>query len=268
MINTKGALKLLLFTKMVKMSKLYLIIFSLLIFGCRSITPPVEFAYREINTPQFKLASWQKITQPGKSVKIYIEGDGYAFNVNGSPSSDPTPRGDTLREIAFNDPSANVVYLGRPCQFVKSTACSPRYWSTARFAPEVIEASVEAVKQIYAQQNITLIGYSGGAQVAGLVAVTHPELPITKLVTIAGNLDHQAWIKEYHLQPLNGSLSLTDYHQAYLAIPQIHFVGEDDEVIPPEITRKFIEGTHPLVIVKDTNHAHGWDTVYSKIWAQ
>lgn len=55
--------------------------------------------------------------------KIYIEGDGRAFDIDGQPTSDPTPRGTMLREIAFGDTHPNVVYLGRPCQFVTNSAC-------------------------------------------------------------------------------------------------------------------------------------------------
>ncbi|MBR2299926.1 MAG: hypothetical protein IJ870_05075 [Alphaproteobacteria bacterium] len=66
----------------------------------------------------FKIASWQKITDKNAPYKIYIEGDGFAFNAHGSPTTNPTPKNTFLRQIAFNDPSKNVVYLARPCQYV------------------------------------------------------------------------------------------------------------------------------------------------------
>ena len=83
----------------------------LFLFACSSIKVPDDFVYKEIKTRTFTLASWQKITQPQGVYKIYIEGDGYAFNAYGKPTQDPTPRGALLREIAFADPSPNVVYL-------------------------------------------------------------------------------------------------------------------------------------------------------------
>lgn len=44
----------------------------LIISGCQSIQPPKEFVYKEINTHQFKLASWQKITDNNADYRIYI----------------------------------------------------------------------------------------------------------------------------------------------------------------------------------------------------
>ena len=74
----------------------------LFLTGCAtSITPPETFMYKEIQTDTFKIASWQKITNPETYVRIYIEGDGYAFNASGQPSFNPTPRSDLVRKLAF-----------------------------------------------------------------------------------------------------------------------------------------------------------------------
>ena len=214
----------------------------------------------------FMLASWQKITQPQGVYKIYIEGDGYAFNAYGRPSQDPTPRGTLLREIAFNDPSPNVIYLARPCQFVKSSICSQRHWTTARFAPEVVNAEYEAVKQIAGTHEVILIGFSGGAQIAGLISAAKPGLKVKKLITIAGNLDHLAWTQYHKLPELNESLNLESYQQQYLKIPQIHFVGTDDANIVPNLTENFVDGKWPIVKVEGATHSSGWEEIYPLIW--
>ena len=70
---------------------------------------PADFVYKEVETRNFTLASRQKVTNPAAPYKIYIEGDGYAFNA---------------REPAFDDDSPNVIYLARPCQYIKSGICS------------------------------------------------------------------------------------------------------------------------------------------------
>ncbi|MDD7312777.1 MAG: alpha/beta hydrolase, partial [bacterium] len=64
------------------------------------------------------MASWQKITHPTAPYKIYIEGDGHAFNAHGQPTGNPTPKGTLVRELAFGDNHENVIYLARPCQYV------------------------------------------------------------------------------------------------------------------------------------------------------
>ncbi len=104
--------------------------------------------YKEVETRNFTLASWQKVTNPAAPYKIYIEGDGYAFNARGKATQDQTPRGTLVRELAFGDDSQNVIYFARPYQYIKSPICSKRHWTTARFALEVINAEYEAIKNI------------------------------------------------------------------------------------------------------------------------
>lgn len=240
----------------------------LFLFACSTVKIPDDFVYKEIKTRTFTLASWQKITQPQGVYKIYIEGDGYAFNAYGKPTQDPTPRGALLREIAFADPSPNVVYLARPCQFISSPICSQRHWTTARFAPEVINAEYEAVKQIAGAHEVILIGFSGGAQIAGLISVAKPGLKVKKLITIAGNLDHLAWTQYHNLPELNESLNLESYQQQYLKIPQVHFVGTDDKIIPPVLTETFVNGKSPIVKVEGATHSSGWENAYPLIWGE
>ena len=125
------------------------ILFLVWVAGCaHTLSVPAEFVYAEIKTSAFTLASWQKITDKNAPYKIYIEGDGHAFNSHGRPTNNPIPKGTLVRELAFGDNSPNVVYLARPCQYVKSDICAQRHWTTARFAPEVINSEYEAVKQI------------------------------------------------------------------------------------------------------------------------
>ena len=255
-----------------KTTKLFLLLQIFILSSCVAAnTPPDNFHYQEIQTSTFKLASWQKISSNNAPYKIYIEGDGYAFNHRGKASHNPTPRGTTLRDIAFKDPSPNVIYLARPCQFVKNDPiCSTRHWTTARFAPEVIRATSESVEKITKNQPIILIGFSGGAQVAGLVATTNPHLHIKKLITIAGNLDHQAWTNYHHLPPLNESLSLADYQESYLHFPQTHYVGEKDNVMPPQLIHDFVGTAHKqdVILVPQAEHNSGFMAIAPQIWQE
>ena len=227
---------------------------------------PNNYTYKEIDTRVFTLATWQKVTSPTAPYKIYIEGDGNAFNSKGKPTKDPTPKEFTLRKMAFADPAPNVIYIARPCQFIMSQNCSQRHWTTARFAPEVMNSTAEAIKKIANNKPITLIGYSGGAQIAGLIAANKPDLNITKLITIAGNLDHEAWTNYHNLPRLNESMSLNDYKNNYLKFPQTHFVGEDDKIIPVKITKDFLQKDNNLIIIKNTSHNKNWEQAYPKIF--
>lgn len=240
----------------------------LFLTGCSTITAPADFVYKEIETRDFTIATWQKITNPAAPYKIYIEGDGYAFNSYGRATQDPTPHGTLVRELAFGDNNSNVIYLSRPCQYVKSPICTQRHWTTARFAPEIINAEYEAIKQIVGNQPVILIGFSGGAQVAGLVATAKPELNIKKIITIAGNLDHLAWTQYHNLPPLNESMNLESYRKQFAKIPQIHYVGSNDEVMPPILVREFIKNDDLIIEVNGASHNEGWGKIYNKVWSE
>lgn len=233
--------------------------------GCTAIKAPTDFVYKEIPTRDFTLASWQKITDPFGTYKIYIEGDGYAFNAHGRATQDPTPKGTLVRELAFGDNNPNVVYLARPCQYIKSPICSKRHWTTARFAPEVINAEYAAVKQIAGDNPVILIGFSGGAQVAGLIASAKQGLNVKKIITIAGNLDHLAWTQYHNLPPLNESMNLESYRKQFAQIPQIHYVGSDDKVMPPVLVRDFVGESCNLIEVRGATHNSDWEKIYSQI---
>ncbi|MBP5698938.1 MAG: hypothetical protein J6W96_05380 [Alphaproteobacteria bacterium] len=240
---------------------LFLVVF---LFSCNSVHVPETFTDRQVETKNFDIAVWQKITDSDGFFKIYIEGDGAAFNTHGYPSSNPTPKGTMFREIAFGDKNPNVVYLGRPCQYIQGKKCTSKYWTTARFAPEVIESLYQVIKQIAQNHPVVLVGFSGGAQVAGLIAVLYSDLNVKKIVTVGGTLDHKAWTDYHHLPALNQSLNLVDYKEAYLKIPQKHYIGEKDKIIPPFLIQQFAR-EEQIEIVSKASHQDGWKNMYSVI---
>ena len=245
-----------------------ILITLLFLTGCTTIRTPTDFVYKEVKTRDFTLASWQKVTNPVAPYKIYIEGDGYAFNVRGKATQDPTPHSTLVRELAFGDKSPNVIYLARPCQYVKSLICSKRHWTTARFAPEIVNAEYEAIKNIAEHNSVILIGFSGGAQIAGLVATAKPGLNVKKIITIAGNLDHLAWTQYHNLPPLNESMNLESYLKQFAQLPQIHYVGSNDKVMPPVLIREFVDNDDLIVEVDGASHNEGWEKIYNKVWSE
>lgn len=226
------------------------------------------FVYREIQTKGFKLASWQKLADGNRPVKIYIEGDGRAFDANGFPTLDPTPGKEFFRKIAFSDPSANVAYLARPCQFVADEACGASDWTVGRFSEKAVASTAEAVLRIADGREVILVGYSGGAQMAGIVAVLYPEIKVKKMITLAGNLDVRGWTGIHRLNPLTESLDLRNERKTYLSIPQIHYVGTKDGIVPPELTVAFVGGKWPVIDVRGAGHDRGFESVYPLIWAE
>lgn len=177
------------------------------------------------------------------TLTVYIEGDGMAWLNSSTPSRDPTPLNPIGLKLAMRDPSGTAVYLARPCQFVTlqdKRSCQRKHWTNQRFSPEVIAASlstIEQLKQRFAAQRLVLVGYSGGAAVASLVAARRED--VDQLITVAGNLDHQVWTQEKHLSPLDGSLNPSADWRHLQNLPQTHFVGAQDTIISPAIARAY-----------------------------
>lgn len=216
---------------------------------------------------RFDLVAWlpQRI-EPADALTVYIEGDGFAWINSATPSADPTPRTPLALQLALAQPAGNAAYLGRPCQYVDAerTHCPERYWTGARFAPEVIEATsraIDALKARFGARRLTLAGYSGGAAVAALVAARRND--VARFITVAGNLDHRAWTTHHRVAPLTGSLNAADAADRLAQLPQAHFIGGRDKVIPPALAQRWPKqfvgiGAANLHIITDADHACCW----------
>lgn len=208
------------------------------------------------------------------TLTIYIEGDGLAWLSSSTASSDPTPVNPVGLKLALAHPQGNAVYLARPCQYLDTTAdaCPRRYWTGARFAPEVIDASNRALEHFKARfgaSRLILVGYSGGGAVAALLAGLRDD--VDHLVTVAGNLDPQAWAAHHHITPLYGSLNPAERAQRLTGIRQTHFVGGRDRVIPPVLTEHYpaairgIEGRN-LHLVPEFDHRCCWAEEWPRLY--
>lgn len=194
----------------------------------------------------FEILGYRQYRRAGTdALSVFIEGDGLAWNAFGTaPSADPTPRDPVGLRLAAADPAANRLYLARPCQYQSKVAlarCSYQYWTSHRFAEEVVEGFAEIVAgqahEIGARQ-IHLVGYSGGGALAALIA---PRLPgQVTLVTIAAPLDHAYWTRLMHISPMTASLNPADLGTRLAKVPQVHFVSPDDEVVPPQVAQSYL----------------------------
>ena len=235
---------------------IFLSFISLFFCSCSTMKtkPPTDFCYKEITTDDYVLASWQKIEDIDSSIKIYVEGDGHAYTSNGYPTTDPTPRSHFLRDIAFADTAANVVYLARPCQYIKNNKQNNVDWTTGRFSQKIVDNMAQAIKQIAGNKKIVLIGYSGGALLCGLIINQYSqELNIVKWVTIAGLLNHTRWTTYFNYVPLKDSLDLDTIPD----IDQKHYIGKQDKIIPYQLTLEAVDKTN-CVIIEDATHNKGF----------
>ena len=139
--------------------------------------------------------------------------------------------------------------------------CSKKDWTTGRFSQEIIAAATEAIKKISNNRPIVLIGYSGGALLSGLMIEQNPQLPVKKWITIAGLLNHTKWTTDLNLLPLKNSMDL----KKPPTLPQIHFVGDKDKVIPYKLTESLVK-KEDLIIVPNATHNSGYEDYYSIIY--
>lgn len=215
---------------------------------------PDGFVYTPIKTKTYEIAAWQKINNPNnKHIHIYIEGDGYAFDAYGQPTSNPTPRGKLVRDLAANDSFENVVYMARPCQFIMNEYCNESDWTNGRFSQKIIDAQSSAVKQIAKNKHITLIGYSGGAMVSGLIINQNSNLKFDKWITIAGVLNHKKWTQYFGDEPLDMSLDMEKLPK----IKQTHFVGGRDSVVPYNLAKTWADEKDIVLIDRATHNDFG-----------
>ena len=219
-----------------------------------------------VEAGDFKLLTYKKITKTGTVVRIYIEGDGKAWETRRRISSDPTPADPIALYLAAEDTYDNVAYIARPGQFQPegSAQCDPTYWSQRRFSPEVaaaINKAIDAVKGDAGSSKIELVGFSGGGALAVLAASGRND--VASIRTVAGNLDHAALCKYHKVSPLEGSLNPIDFAAKTSSIPQNHFVGGQDKKVPVFIAENFAKssGNPPnikITPVKDASHTEGW----------
>ncbi len=229
------------------------------------------FTARGIATSPFMLTSHERVRSPGHEIHIYIEGDGLAWVGRNTPSLDPTPKNPVALKLAMQDPAPNVVYLARPCQYSKLVSekpCPQKHWTSHRFAPEVIESFDTALNDIKKRHNAAsfhLIGFSGGANIAALLAARRND--IVSLRTVAGNLDHALLHKIHGVSQIPASLNAKDEAQAANHIPQYHFIGEQDEVVPPSVAQSYIVAAQrkdcmDSAIIAGAAHDEGW----ARLW--
>ena len=219
-------------------------------------------------TPGFTLRGYHGRYQPGQDrLAVYIEGDGVAWVTPTVISSDPTPDTPLALGLAVQDPSPNSLYLARPCQYATEfelSRCNPALWTSHRYAPQVVEAlnaAIDQAKREAGAESLYLFGYSGGGSLALLLAARRTD--VAKIVTVAGNIDHAAWTRLHGDTPLHGSLDAAAEADAVSAIPQVHFSGAEDKLVPSSIPASYRRAARnpsriAVVSVADADHLCCW----------
>jgi triacylglycerol esterase/lipase EstA (alpha/beta hydrolase family) len=231
------------------------------------------FSKEIIGDNYFDLITYKKFIA-SDSLIIYIEGDGKGWVTRTQISQNPTPHNPVGLYLALIDNKrSNIAYISRPCQFHLSRSqqfCTSKYWASHRYSDAVIAATSHVISELKRQSGatkITLIGFSGGATVALLAAARRDDIELVK--TVAGNVDHQAFTQIHKVTPLSGSLNPSRYPSKLSKVDQIHFVGENDKVVPREIFDSYYQlvggKCNKLKVVEGVSHGAGWQDSWPKL---
>lgn len=222
-------------------------------------------------TGTFTLASFVRAEAPGQPLTVYLEGDGLAWASRTRPSTNPTPTDPVALKLAALDRSANVAYLARPCQYVpldREPQCSSRMWTSHRLSTDVVRATnraLDALKARTGASGLHLVGFSGGGGLIILAAAERND--VLSLRSVAGNLDTDTFTSHHRVTPMSGSRNPASVAAAVAHIPQIHYIGSRDTVVPRQIADAFVRriptaGRCLSIITANASHTEGWDAVW------
>ncbi len=226
------------------------------------IAAPAWMIKRDINANPFLLRAYERIHDRGGVAHIYIEGE------ENDTLTDATPFNPLALHLASKDKAENVIYIARPCQYTgmisPAEKCDKSYWNESRFSEKVLDSYNKALDDIALRYNITsfdLIGYSGGGAIASLLAAQRED--ITSLRTIAGILDHEAYTHAAQEELLSDSLNPVSQAVTLAKMPQYHFIGGRDNVVPPAVLHSYLQSMPPskcvqTMLIQEAAHDEGW----------
>jgi hypothetical protein len=222
----------------------------LILCGCQHTLPSSRTAALAglrselVQGDAYKHVAFVDTSPQGSPLYVFIEGDGLPWRRQGSEvSTNPTPHRALALALAIRTPGRRM-YLGRPCYFsaINDRACNPRVWTSERFSPAVVASMAAVVNRHCAdgcRGGVVLIGYSGGGVLAVLMAAQVPST--LAVITIAADLDTDAWTRVHGYSPLSGSLNPAALPALPSGIREWHLVGDRDSVVPPDLNRRYFD---------------------------
>jgi pimeloyl-ACP methyl ester carboxylesterase len=208
---------------------------------------------------------------------LFIEGDGSPWVDGGRRiAADPTPRVPLALGLAAAT-QGSVLYLGRPCYLEPAMPpeCTPEWWTTRRYSEEVVASMSAAATSFLTRhhfEHVLLVGYSGGGTLAALMA---RDLPGTVgLVSVAGNLDPDAWTRLHAYLPLEGSLNPALLPPLPASLKQWYLVGQRDTNVPAAATARYLERIAPERVWSYPRFDHAccwvgeWPVAFARVSAE
>lgn len=214
-----------------------------------------------------------------QTLTIYIEGDGAPWITKEFAPTNPTPRYALGAQLANQDLSPLVAYLGRPCQYLNDEqlqSCDPQLWTNGRFSERALDMGSQAIDRLLDEirsqekisvKSIRLIGYSGGGAYATLLASRRTD--VSCLITVAAPLDINLWTQMHQVAPLSNSLSPARPLPRLLSIAQTHWYGGKDRIVPPPTIGQYLlhnlSKQGQVKVLPDANHLQPWESNWQEL---
>jgi pimeloyl-ACP methyl ester carboxylesterase len=211
---------------------------------------------------------WKDSGRAAPVLHVYVDGDGMP-ELRGFPTADPTPRNPLMLRLLALDPGPAVL-IGRPCYYglADDAGCGPALWTEERYSEAVVTSMAAVVRQLLARgphRQVAWFGHSGGGTLAVLLAGRVPES--VSVVTVAANLDIDAWADARGARRLAGSLNPAREPPLPAAVAQHHYAGGRDEIVPPEITRRGMGDGAALTVIPSYDHRCCWEELWPALLA-
>ena len=167
--------------------------------------------------------------------------------------------------------SAPSLYLGRPCYLGLSETppCSRGLWTTDRYSEDVVSSMEAALRRFLAgtdYNRLVWFGYSGGGTLAALLAPRFDRT--TDLITIAANLDIDAWTDLHGYSRLTGSLNPARRPPLPAWIRQRHYVGGKDRVVPQNVVPYDTIDSGTVTVIPSYDHTCCWEAIWPTLLAE
>lgn len=216
-----------------------------------------------------RLADVEITNQSSSILHIYLEGDGSPWAYRTIVMPDPTPRNPLMLGLMALDPQ-QASYLGRPCYngTAEDRGCDNSLWTSARYSDPIVASMASGIRVLardHEATDIRLFGHSGGGALAMLLAEQVPM--VTHVITIAGNLDIDAWTRHHQYSPLYSSLNPARQPSLRPEVEQWHLIGGRDGVIPPQLIRPFIMSQQAAsgYLLDDFTHGCCWRNIWPRV---
>jgi pimeloyl-ACP methyl ester carboxylesterase len=123
-------------------------------------------------------------------------------------------------------------------------------WTSGRYSDAVVRSMVAALEELLGEREdrrLSLLGYSGGGALAMLMADRLGG--VEQVVTLAANLDIDAWADLHGYSRLLGSLNPAEQAALPSGIRRLHLAGELDKKVPANLIKKAVS-RDPLAEVR------------------